>query len=533
MRTRGFLKALPSKLLQVAQTKRGVTAVALMVLLNLGASAWAAEPFNYAQVVAKAQALVRAPYDDKVGNVPRFLMEINYDTWRDIRFRPLRALWRDEQLPFNVQFFHPGLYYGRAISVNVVGENGVKKVPFSTEFFEYEKLAAPLKKKISTDVGFAGFRLHYPINTATYLDEVVVFLGASYFRAVAQNSNYGLSARGLSVNTAVAPGEEFPYFREFWLVKPQAEAKEITIYALLDSASVTGAYRFIVKPGKATLVEVKSTIFLRKKVEKLGIAPLTSMFFYGENTNQRPVNDFRPEIHDSDGLQICLGSGEWLWRPIKNPAVNTSNWFSAANPRGFGLIHRDRDFDHYQDLEAHYEKRPSVWIAPQGNWGEGSVELLQFHSRREIDDNLNTLWVPAHPAEPLQPMFFDYTMYWHYPDETRPPAGRVVATRTADGSSALCQKFVVDFAGGKLETIPAGRSLSALISVDPRVRLVEQQLQKNIVTKGWRLVFQVEVPSEEMLQKVLKSTEPALEFRAFLKDGEEVLTETWSYALQP
>lgn len=533
MRRGGFLKTTASSLFRVMEKKRSVLLVALTILVGVGASAWAGEPFTYGQVVARAQELVRAPYDAQAGNVPKFLMEINYDTWRDIRFRPAKALWRDEQLPFNAQFFHPGLYYGRAITVNVVSDKGVKKVPFSTDFFEYEKLSAPLKKKITSDLGFAGFRLHYPINTATYLDEVVVFLGASYFRAVAQDSNYGLSARGLSVNTAVAPGEEFPYFREFWLVKPQPEAKEITIYALLDSASVTGAYRFIVKPGKATVVEVKSTIFLRKKVEKLGIAPLTSMFFYGENTNQRPDNDFRPEIHDSDGLQICLESGEWLWRPIKNPAVNTSNWFSATNPRGFGLIHRDRDFDHYQDLEAHYEKRPSVWIVPQGDWGEGSVELLQFHSRREIDDNLNTLWVPARPAEPLQPMSFNYTMYWHYPDDTRPPAGRVVATRTADGSSALRQKFVVDFAGGRLETIPADRPLGALISVDPRATLVEQQLQKNIITKGWRLVFQVEVRSEEMLLKILKGTEPALEFRAFLKDGEEVLTETWSYALQP
>ncbi|MCX8012562.1 MAG: glucan biosynthesis protein, partial [Desulfobacterota bacterium] len=398
------------------------SAILLTFLLILPGRGIAQKNFTFEQVVAKAQKLLDHPYNPKAGLIPKFLLDIKYDAWRDIRFRPPKALWRNENLPFNVQFFHPGLYFPRAVTINVVESNGIsKKIPFSTELFEYEKMAAPLKKKIHSNLGFAGFRLHYPINTPTYLDEVIVFLGASYFRAVAQYSNYGLSARGISINTVSSAPEEFPYFKEFWLVKPSSEAKEITIYALLDGESVTGAYQFDVYPGKDTKVEVKATIFLRKEVDRLGLAPLTSMFFFGENTNTRPINDFRPEIHDSDGLQIEFGSGEWLWRPLKNPQAIINNWFYTINPKGFGLIQRDRDFDHYQDLEAHYEKRPSAWISPKGEWGEGWVVLLQIPSNKEFDDNINALWVPAKPLAPKQPFSFAYTMSWHFPDSTRPP----------------------------------------------------------------------------------------------------------------
>jgi len=527
-----FLKRITAKL---ASKNKLFSLILLTSLLILPAgNSIGQKTFNFEQVVAKAQKLMEQPYNPKAGLIPKFLLDIKYDAWRDIRFRPTRALWRNENLPFNVQFFHPGLYFPRAVTINVIEPNGMtKKVPFSTEFFEYEKMAAPLKKKIPANLGFAGFRLHYPINTPTYLDEVIVFLGASYFRAVAQYSNYGLSARGISINTVGSTPEEFPYFTEFWLVKPTPGSKEITIYALLDGESVTGAYQFVVRPGKDTQVDVNATIFLRKEVERLGLAPLTSMFFFGENTNFRPINDFRPEVHDSDGLQIALGSGEWLWRPLKNPRAITNNWFFTTNPQGFGLIQRDRDFDHYQDLEAHYEKRPSVWITPKGEWGEGWIVLLQIPSNKEFDDNINTLWVPAKPPVPKQPFHFAYTMSWHYPDNTRPPGGKVVATRTADGKTKQSQKFIIDFAGGKLEAIPAEKPLTAIISADPRAQIVEYQLQKNIITNGWRLVFEVKVENEELLQKVLQGTAPAIELRAFLKDGEEVLTETWSYAIQP
>lgn len=486
------------------------------------------EFFTFENVISKARELARHPFQNPGGQVPEFLLKINYDSWRDLRFKPEKALWRNTKLPFQVQFFHPGFYYDRLVTINVVEPARVYPVPFSSDLFDYGKNT--FKDKVPANLGFAGFRLHYPINTMTYYDEVAVFLGASYFRAVAQNQNYGISARGLAINTALPSGEEFPYFKEFWLVKPFPGAKRITVYALLDSPSLTGAYSFIIQPGKGTIIEVKNTLFMRRKVEKLGIAPLTSMFFYGENTSQRPVDDFRPEVHDSDGLMIALSSGEWLWRPLKNPRALLINSFIAPNLAGFGLIQRDQNFDHYQDLESHYETRPSVWISPINKWEDGCIELIQIPTNVEINNNITACWIPATPPEAGQQISYAYTMSWHYPVNTYPPSGRVVATCTAQGRDELTKKIALDFAGGNLESIPADKNLTAVITVDPRARLLEQQLYKNPITKGWRLVFQVRFEEPGLMERILLGTKPALELRAFLKDGDTVLTETWSYA---
>src|SRR5262249_47540238 len=248
--------------------------------------------------------------------VPEWLGKITYDQWRDIRFRADQTLWRDKGLPFQVQFFHPGLYYDRTVKVNVIDGGSGKLQDFSPSQFDYGR--NDFASKVPQDLGYAGFRVHAPIKKPDYFDEVIVFLGASYFRAVGKQQVFGMSARGIAIDTALPSGEEFPYFKEFWLVTPEAGAKELTIYAMLDSPSLTGAYRFVVRPGDQTAVAVDARIFLRREGKKLGIAPLTSMFFHGENSSPWR-EDFRPEVHDSDGLLVNFASGEWLWRPLDNP----------------------------------------------------------------------------------------------------------------------------------------------------------------------------------------------------------------------
>jgi glucans biosynthesis protein len=464
--------------------------------------------------------------------VPEFLLKLSYDEWREIRFDPEQALWRREKLPFAVQYFHPGLYYDRTVKIHVADSSGIHTVPFSPGMFNYGRNT--FKDRVPHDLGFGGFRLHYPINTPDYYDEVAVFLGASYFRAVAKAQNYGMSARGLAVDTALSTGEEFPYFKEFWLLKPAPGANKITVYALLDSASVTGAYSFIIQPGVETTMDVRSFLFFRKKVEKLGIAPMTSMFFYGEAASQRPIDDYRPEIHDSDGLQVATGSGEWIWRPLRNPKSLQMNSFQAQNPAGFGLVQRDQSFDHYQDLEAHYETRPSLWITPVGNWGEGRVELIQLPTETEINDNIIAQWVPANVPARGEQVSYSYRMNWHFPNENRPPGGRAMATRVAKGKTDKFRKFVVDFEGPRLEALTADAGLTAVVTVDGRAKLVEQQLYKNRVTKGWRLVFQVSFEDPTSLDRVMPVTKRvAAELRAFLKMGENAMTETWTYSYQP
>ena len=486
--------------------------------------------FGLKDVVEKARQLAQKPFQAPAEKVPEFLRKISYDQWRDIRFRPEDALWRKEKLPFQVQFFHPGFLYGQPVDVDVVAGTKDEPVKFSPDLFSYG--LNDFQGKIPPDLGFAGFRVHAPINTRDYYDEIVVFLGASYFRAVGKGQGFGLSARALAIDTAVHSGEEFPFFKKFWLERPAPKSTQMVVYALLDSPSATGAYRFVIRPGETTEIEVTATIFLRKEVQKLGIAPLTSMFFYGENTNQRPVDDFRPEVHDSDGLLIATGAEEWLWRPLENPPALLDTAFQLHTPKGFGLLQRDRVFDHYQDLEADFQLRPSAWVTPGKGWDKGQVELVQIPMDSETNDNIVAFWVPQKLPGPLHPLTLAYRLSWLAGSPSE-PNGRVVATRTARGSEDQARRYLVDFAGGKLESLGKEAKVEALVSVGGG-KLTEQHLEKNARTGGWRLSFQVLPDQAGPLDQVLpdKLKQP-LELRALLRKGDEVLTETWSYAVYP
>jgi glucans biosynthesis protein len=363
------------------------------------------------------------------------------------------------------------------------------------------------------------------LNTPKYKDEVLVFQGASYFRALGKDQRYGLSARGLAIDTALASGEEFPRFIEFWIVRPDAKARELTIYALLDSPSVAGAYRFDVRPGDETATLVKARLFLRKNVAKLGIAPLTSMFFFGENTPRPPARDYRPEVHDSDVLLIQSGTGEWITRPLVNPKRLLVTSFSMSNPLGFGLMQRDRLFENYQDLEARYEMRPSAWIEPRGKWGEGRVELVQIPTPDETNDNIVTFWVPDEVPPPGKPIDFEYRVRWQKNADTKPPLAWVAQTRRGHGYTRQSDPsvgFVIDFEGPALTKI-APENVESVVTVDGNGQIIENHAYRNDVTGGFRLRLRL---------KVLDDKKP-VEIRAFLRAADTTLTPTWSYILPP
>jgi glucans biosynthesis protein len=521
------------------QTTRGFTfLLTLLLIFSFEACFAQGEPlssknaFSFQTVVQEAKKISDMPYKSPKGEVPNSLLVDNYDQWRNIRFKPDLSLWRKEGLPFTLQFFHPGLYYDRTVGLFTVNPQGdVKAVSFSKELFTYpgEQVAA----LVPDTLGFAGFRIHYPINKPDYHDEVAVFVGASYFRAVGQNMNYGLSARGLAIDTVLPSGEEFPDFRKFWIHEPQPEAKDLRFYALLDGPSATGAYHFVVHPGKETVIDVELTLFLRKPVAKLGIAPMTSMFHHGENSYAKVMDDFRPEIHDSDGLMIATSTGEWIWRPLVNPKTLLVNSFQVNNPVGFGLSQRDMDFDHYQDLESNYENRPSLWIGPVGDWGEGRIELIQIPTDKEVYDNIVAFFVPSKLPEKGKPLSLAYRMVWHYATEiSRPPAGRVVGTRVARTKVEGERKFVIDFAGAQLDSLPAGKLIEGVVTIGSGAKFVEQQVYKNRFTGGWRLVFQILPEKALSVDRNRPEAKGPVELRAFLKLGDHVLTETWSYACE-
>jgi len=494
-------------------------------LLALCALLWstAAFGFDFNDVAQRARELAQTPYKKPASNLPKTIENLSYDQYRDIRFDRDKSLWRNAKLPFEVAFFHQGLFYDHPVKINEVVGKTVREIKFTPASFNYGK--NDIDPKQLQQLGFAGFRVHYPLNTQKYKDEVLVFLGASYFRALGKGQLYGISARALAVDTALNSGEEFPQFSEFWLERPKANSKELTIYALLDSRRVTGAYRFVLTPGTETAVEVKSQLYLRENVTILGIAPLTSMYFFGEN-QRSTVEDYRPEVHDSDGLSVKSGTGEWIWRPLVNPKRLLVTSFALNNPQGFGVMQRDRAFTSYQDLEAHYERRPSVWIEPKGQWGAGRVELVQLPTPDETNDNAVAFWVPEVIPKPGQPYDIEYRMLWQKEVEARPPLSWVAQTRRGHGYTRKVDDsiaLIVDFEGPALARLGADAELEGVVTVDPNGKLMETNAYRNDITGGWRMAVRLRRNDD---------TKP-VELRGYLRQGNDTLSETWSYILPP
>lgn len=483
----------------------------------------AAGAFTFDDVAEQAQLQARQPYRSSGRKAPAQLRALNYDQYRDIRFRPDRALWRADKLPFELMFFHLGTGQTESVRMDEVTPEGTRHFPYRAGDFDFGK--NKLSPQSWGDLGFGGFRAHYQLNAGAYKDELVVFLGASYFRALGAGQRYGLSARGLAIDTVGGEREEFPAFTRFWAVKPTADATTLTLFALLDSPRATGAYQFDVHPGGETVMDVRGRIFLRAGVATLGIAPLTSMFFFGENQPHR--TDFRPEVHDSDGLMVATGDGEWIWRPLLNPKQTLTTSFSMQRLQGFGLMQRDREFHNYEDGEARYELRPSAWVEPTGTWAPGRVELMQLNTPDETNDNIVAYWVPRDPPPPGQPLDFTYRLHWQgMQQEQHPPGAWVVQTRAGRGYGELAedeQQYVVDFTGPSLAALPADAKVKAVVSAPANGQVVESNAYRVEATGAWRMTVRV---------KQLNRNEPT-ELRGFLQSGNDILSETWSNILPP
>lgn len=504
------------------RTRRfGRTLLGLVLVLGAAAS-WG---FDLEDVARKAQALAAEPYKTAESPLPKELLELSYDQYRDIRFKTDKSIWRGRDLPFELQLFHTGLYFKQPVRINLITADGAKPFPFKSSLFDYGRLNPQLDPSKYGDIGYAGLRVHFNLNGPEYKDEVLVFQGASYFRALGKGQRYGLSARGLAVDTAMLSGEEFPTFTEFWVAWPRQKDEHLVIYALLDSRRVTGAYRFELRPGDTTTMDVQSRVYLRENVAKLGIAPLTSMFLFGEN-QRSATEDYRPEVHDSDGLMVLTGTGEWIWRPLINPKRLVVTSFGTTNPKGFGLMQRDRDFDRYEDLEARYELRPSAWVAPRGDWGPGRVELVLIPTPDETNDNIVAYWVPDNPPAPGRPLDMNYRLSWQKNEETRPPAGWTVQSRKGHGWVREADdsiRMIVDFDGPKLRLLPPDARVLGAMWLNDNGELLERQVFRNDVTGAWRLSFRFK----------RRNADQPVEMRAFLKNDQDVLSETWSYLLAP
>lgn len=514
----------------------GISHVAIVALACvpplLSAQDWSRADITFEQIEARAKALAGAAYQPPSRvELPAWAANLTYDQYRGIRFPDRNALWQEEGLNFRAMFYHPGYLFKDSIGIHEFTDSHSQAVRLSTALFDYGE-NVPRGEDLPPDGGFSGFRLNAALNDPNRFDELIVFQGASYWRALGAGQRYGLSARGLALNSAEAGvPEEFPVFREFWLRKPKPGENHARFFALLDSPSASGAYAFIVEPGTTTSVIVRAVLFPRHEVERVGIAPMSSMYWFGENSRRR-FDDFRPEVHDSDGLSLITGMGERIWRPAQNDTGGIeSSYFKMERCAGFGLLQRDRDFTSYIDGEANYEMRPSLWIEPTSDWGPGSVVLKELPTANELADNLVAFWQPAEPFLPGERREFSYRQQWTVAPNPAQAGAWVVATRTGVHDWMPEQRLmIVEFAGPSLDVLDAAPEAVIEILGDGRERAeIASATVAEMPDGRWRLAFVIKPRVEELK---LAEIGP-LELRASLKKDADFLTETWSYRVKP
>jgi glucans biosynthesis protein len=489
------------------------------------AAAGASEPFGFAWLKGRARFLSQAAYRAPTRDLPKPLAQLDWDQFQAIHDRPERALWADAGLDFQVQFFHLGAMYREPVRVHEVAQGRSRPVLYDSAMFDFGRSGVQ-PRALPKNLGFAGVRVRYHTD---WRSDLVSFLGASYFRAVGASRQFGLSARGLAIGAGSAQGEEFPIFTEFWLERPAPRSGRLTLYALLESASISGAYRIDILPGADLVMEIDAALYPRKPVERLGLAPLTSMYLCGEN-DRRVGNDWRPEIHDSDGLALWTGKQEWIWRPLVNSPAMRLNSFVDDNPRGYGLLQRDREFDHYQDDAVYYERRPSAWVEPRGEgWGKGAVQLLEMPAPDETVDNVVAFWHPAAPVAPGQELLCSYRLHWSEQVPMAPALAQVAATRTGIGGVVgrkrdhFSWRFAVDFAGGPIGTLGRDVDVRPVISASRgAIEIASARPLRD--PRSYRAMFDLR-PTDD-------SVEP-IDLRLYLTLAGQPLTETWLYQWTP
>ena len=472
--------------------------------------------FSFDGLIGIARTSAAEPYRPPVIAAPEQLDRIDYDAHWQIRFRDEASMYpagRDAPM----QLFHPGRFFKEPVRVHLVENGTAREIHYRRDYFSMPEDSPATG--LPEDVGFAGFRIMRP----GVLPDWVSFLGASYFRTDGPFGQYGLSARGIAIDTGLSTPEEFPRFSHFWVGPPQDAADTVTAWALLDGPSISGAYQFGLRrggAGESHVTTISARLFLRQPVERLGIAPLTSMYWYSER-DRMIADEWRPEVHDSDGLALRTGTGERIWRPLNNPDVVRTSSFYDENPRGFGLIQRDRSFDNYQDDGVFYNRRPTAWIEPTGDWGKGAVQLVEIPTVDETFDNIVAYWAPERRAAPGEMMSFDYRILWTDRDP-RPEVANVVATRQGQGGVPGqhipygIDKMVIDFAG------PTLKGLDVESGVEPVIEAVGGEVLEPIGcrpvvgTDRWRLSFDFRTSGPEPVQ-----------LRAHLRREGAALTETW------
>ncbi|GLI92284.1 glucans biosynthesis protein G 1 [Methylocystis echinoides] len=474
-------------------------------------------PFSREMVVEIARALAAKPYAAPASDLREPFASLTYEQFVGIKMKPGAALWSGENRGFSIEPLHRGNIFTTLVDLYVIENGAAAKIGYDSSRFDYGGLKVPEKLP---DLGYSGFRvLHAQPNGGEA--ELAIFQGASFYRAVAAGQNLGVTARGLSIRTADPRGEEFPAFRSFWIEKPVLGDNALVIHALLDSPSVAGVYRFTVRPGEATLIDTELTLFARTNVDHYGLAGFAAASLHTPLDSRRRNGDLRPMAAATNGIQMLTGAGEWLWRPVSNREELQFSSFVDVNPKGFGALVRNRNIADYQDDDQHWERRPSLWIEPLGEWGEGALQLVEIPSESENNENIVAYWRPKAILPGGGQATFAYRQFWCWEPPSRPPLATAAHALAGHAPGVKRRRFVVVFSGDILGDQQKTARLSAALTTSPgSATNVRTFLDPQ--AKTCRVVFDVDPAGENYC-----------EIRLVLRADEEPLSETWLYRWTP
>ncbi len=496
--------------------------------------------FSWEGLIKEAQLMAKQPYQPAPQLKHELLEQIDWEAHGKIHFKSENALFAEGPGQYPIEFFHPGRFFQSPVqmfrldkSLNEKQAHTIaREILFDKHYFDMP--ADSPAQHLGAKVSYAGFRIQESrLGDQSRLDwqhnDWVAFLGASYFRAIGDEYQYGLSARGIAINVVdVSQPEEFPVFTRFYFEPPTENADTVIVYALLEGPSIAGAYRFTMTRGTNVVMDIEANLFLRKDVARFGIAPATSMYWFSDKDKAFQI-DRRPEVHDSDGLALWTGANEHIWRPLIDAKGINVSAFADLNPKGFGLMQRERHFDKYMDA-VHYERRPSLWIEPMEDWGEGSVQLVELPTDEEIYDNVVAMWVPRAKATKGSSYRLRYRLHWMAQEPFKTNLARCMTTRIGRGGWTAhhppgVHKFEVEFKGGALDQLTPGTALEAIVTTT-RGEITNPYAEAipNGKHGQWRALFDL---------GALGTGKEVVEIRLFLRSGEQTLSETWLYQYHP
>jgi glucans biosynthesis protein len=474
-------------------------------------------PFTADFVSDLARSLAQKAYVAPATDLPEPFASLTYERYVAIRRKREALIWVNEQTGFALEPLHRGFIFASPMDLYIVDGGVARRLVYDQSQYDFGGLQVPAK---IPDIGFSGFRV-LQAHAGEDFVETAIFQGASFFRALARGQNLGVMARALSIRTADPRGEEFPIFRAIYVEKPTLAADTLVAHALFDSPSLTGAYSFTLRPGEATILDTELTLFPRVAVDNFGLAPMQATYLFGP-INRRHADDVRPGVYESTGLQMLNGNGEWLWRPISNPETLQISAFVGQNPRGFGMLQRDRAFDDFEDDEQHWERRPSLWIEPLDDWGDGMVELVEIPSESEVNDNIVAHWRPKQGLTPGTEARFAYRQFWCWTAPEHHPLAVVRQSFGGHGASGRRRRFLVEFFGDVFADPQQSSDPKAAISVVSPTTAFPPQTYLSRSAKTFRVVFDIDPGGEQYA-----------ELRLVVENAGKSISETWLYRWTP